>query len=87
METMDASNNVSIPNYVYDEQLRVYREVMPPANQIFKPVGFNDQDLIKEIMNLMNQIPVSAADSKALKKQNSMLAAKLRKELQKKIKK
>ena len=42
METMDASNNVSIPNYVYDEQLRVYREVMPPANQIFKSVGFND---------------------------------------------
>ena len=42
MNTLDASNNVSLPNYVYDDQLRVYREVMPPANQIFKPVGFND---------------------------------------------
>ena len=32
MNTLDASNNVSLPNYVYDDQLRVYREVMPPAN-------------------------------------------------------
>jgi len=42
LETVDASNNVSIPNYVYDKQLRVYREVMPPKNELFKAVGFND---------------------------------------------
>ncbi len=52
MATMDSSNNVSLPNYDYDEQLRVYREVLPPAPEIFRPVGFNDQTLIKEIMAL-----------------------------------
>ena len=42
LETVDTSHNVSIPNYIYDQQLRVYREVMPPKNELFKPVGFND---------------------------------------------
>ena len=52
MATMDSSNNVSLPNYDYDEQLRVYREVLPPKPEIFRSVGFNDQTLIKEIMAL-----------------------------------
>ena len=30
--TIDASNNVSVPNYVYDSQLHVYREVLPPKS-------------------------------------------------------
>lgn len=63
MKTVDNSNNVSIPNYIYDKQLRVYREVLPPNNKLFKSVGFNDQELIKEIMTLMNKIPSSAAVS------------------------
>lgn len=61
MKTVDNSNNVSIPNYIYDKQLRVYREVMPPNNKLFKAVGFNDQGLIAEIMDLMNKIPSQAA--------------------------
>jgi len=32
LETVDSSNNVSIPNYMYDSTLRVYREVLPPKN-------------------------------------------------------
>ena len=39
---MDNSSNVALPNYMYDEQLRVYREVLPPKNQVFKAVGHND---------------------------------------------
>ena len=52
LATMDSSNNVSLPNYDYDSQLKVYREVLPPKAEIFRPVGFNDQTLIKEIMAL-----------------------------------
>jgi hypothetical protein len=80
LKTVDASNNVSIPNYVYDKQLRVYREVMPPKNELFKAVGFNDQDMIKEIMVLTNQIPVKAAKSIKMARRNSKLASKLAKE-------
>ena len=69
-----------MPNYVYDSQLRVYREVLPPKSQIFRPVGFNDQDLIKEIMEIMNKIPPKAAVSNKMKKRNSMLAKKVVKE-------
>ena len=36
---------------------------MPPKNALFKPVGFNNQDLIKELMDLMNKIPASAASN------------------------
>ena len=36
---------------------------MPPKNELFKPVGFNDQELIKELMGLMNKIPPSAASN------------------------
>ena len=78
--SVDASNNVSLPNYVYDKQLRVYREVMPPSKLLFKSVGYNDQDLIKEIMGLMNQIPSEAAGSARLTRRNTMLASKLEKE-------
>lgn len=46
-QTMDSSNNVLLPNYKYDDQLRVYREVLPPDKNIFKSVGFNSQPLIK----------------------------------------
>ena len=63
---MDASNNVLIPNYSYDEQLRVYREVLPPDSSIFKSVGFNAQPLIKELMDLTNKIPQSAAISEEM---------------------
>ena len=69
-----------MPNYVYDSQLRVYREVLPPKSEIFRPVGFNDQDLIKEIMEIMNKIPPKAAVSSKMKKRNSMLAKKVAKE-------
>lgn len=61
-KTVDPSHNVSVPNYIFDEQLRVYREVEPPSKEIFKKVGFNDQQKIKEIMALMNKIPSSVAN-------------------------
>lgn len=39
---MDSSHNTSIPNYDYDEQLRVYREVLPPNPKLYRAVGYND---------------------------------------------
>lgn len=88
MHTQDNSNNVAIPNYVYDEQLRVYREVFPPKNELFKSVGHNSQELVREIMTLMNKVPASAARSAKLKpfgsKLAQTLAAKMKKDLDKK---
>lgn len=63
---MDASNNVLIPNYSYDEQLRVYREVLVPDASVFKSIGFNSQPLIKELMQLTNKIPPAAAISEEI---------------------
>jgi len=64
---MDSSNNVLQPNYSYDDQLRVYREVNPPDKKVFKAVGFNSQPLIKELMELTNKIPAAAAVSDEMK--------------------
>ena len=83
LDTVDSSNNVSIPNYTYDQTLRVYREVMPPKNELFKPVGFNDQDLIKELMSLMNKIPAAAANNPKVAAKNSKLATKMNREAKK----
>lgn len=83
LATVDTSHNVSIPNYIFDQQLRVYREVMPPKNELFKPVGFNDQDLIKELMALMNKIPPSAASNPKVVRQNAKLAKKVKAEARK----
>lgn len=80
LETVDTSHNVSIPNYMFDPQLRVFREVMPPKNALFKPVGFNNQDLIKELMDLMNKIPASAASNPKIVRQNAKLAKKVKAE-------
>ena len=86
LETVDASNNVSIPNYTLDPQLRVYREVMPPKNELFMSVGYNDQDLIKEIMALQDKIPAAAANSSKIQRTNNMLAKKMKKEVAGKFK-
>ena len=59
---------------------------MPPNNKLFKSVGFNDQELIKEIMGLMNKIPSSAAQTPELARSNTMLASKMRKEMKKGVK-
>ena len=48
----ETSHNVVEPKYEFDFQLKVYREILPPAKELYKPVGFNDQELIKEIMQL-----------------------------------
>lgn len=82
---MDSSNNVLIPTYKYDDQLRVYREVFQPDPKIFKPVGFNTQPKIKEIMELMKKIPPSAAISDELKLQNPSLAKKLKNDMLKRM--
>lgn len=54
METIDSSENVSLPIYEYVEDLKIYREKQVPENKIFRQVGYNDQDLIKKIMDLLN---------------------------------
>jgi len=41
-DAIDSSHNTSIPNYDYDEQLRVYREVLPPNPKRYRAVGYND---------------------------------------------
>ena len=51
---------------------------MPPNPHLYKPVGFNDQDLIKEMMVLMEQIPASVALNPQLARKNSVFANKLR---------
>ena len=56
---------------------------MPPKNELFKPVGFNDQDLIKELMALMNKIPPSAASNPKIARQNAKLARKVKAEAKK----
>ena len=42
METVDSSENVSLPQYDFDEDLKIYREKPFPDQKIFKAVGFND---------------------------------------------
>ena len=60
---------------------------MPPKNELFKSVGYNDQDLIKEIMTLMNKIPPAAANNSKIQRTNNQLAKKLKKEIGVKFKK
>lgn len=61
--TLNTSSNVAVPNYEFDTQLRVYREMEPPNPKIFMPVGFNDQELIKTIMQFVEKIPPQSASS------------------------
>lgn len=56
---------------------------MPPKNALFKPVGFNNQDLIKELMGLMNKIPASAASNPKIARQNAKLGKKVKAEAKK----
>ena len=51
---------------------------MAPPPQLYKPVGFNDQDLIKEIMVLMEKIPTQAALDPKLARKNSIFASRIR---------
>ena len=41
-----------MPEYDFDEQLSVYREINQPNAKLFIPVGYNDQDTIRAIMNI-----------------------------------
>ena len=43
---------------------------------IFKKVGFNDQALVKEIMEMMNKIPASVAKSAKIKRRQGTHANK-----------
>ena len=43
---------IILPEYEFDEQLSVYREVNAPNAKLFIPVGYNDQDTIRAIMNI-----------------------------------
>ena len=41
-----------MPEYEYDNQLAVYREVKVPNEKLFLPVGYNSQDIIKAMMKI-----------------------------------
>lgn len=71
---MDSSNNVLVPTYKYDAQLKVYREILVPDSKVFKPVGFNSQDLIKNLKALEAKIPATAALSDEMRAKNPNLA-------------
>ena len=67
METVDSSENVSLPQYEYDKELKIYREKPPPEQKIFKAVGYNDQETIVKIMELMEKLPKKMDDGQKLK--------------------
>ena len=46
-----AFSNILLPQYEYNESLKVYVEIDPPKSSLYKSVGYNDLNTIKEIMD------------------------------------
>ena len=67
VETLDSSENVAIPRYRFDEELKVYQELEMPDNKIFKAVGYNDQETIKKMQDLLSDPAVKLDPNKTLK--------------------
>ena len=67
VETLDSSENVAIPRYKFDEELKVFQELEMPNNKIFKAVGYNDQECIKKMQDLLNDPAVKLDPTKTLK--------------------
>ena len=45
-----AHKNILLPQYVMNQDLKVYEEVEIPPASIYKPVGYNDMTVVKTIM-------------------------------------
>ena len=67
MQTIDSSENVSLPTYIHDTVLNIFREQPPPEQKIFKAVGYNDQETIQKIMDLMKKLPKKPEPGQRLK--------------------
>lgn len=39
-----------MPKYTYNEELKVYTEDTPPPASVFKPVGYNNLEVVKQMM-------------------------------------
>ena len=48
--SLDASSNIIMPKYVMNDDLKIYIECDAPPKSIYKPIGFNDLNKVKEIM-------------------------------------
>ena len=49
--SQDSFSNIIMPNYIYNEELKVYMEQDVPSKSIYKAVGYNDLARIKMIMD------------------------------------
>ena len=47
---LDSSSNIIMPKYEMNEDLKIYLEVNVPPKSIYKPIGYNDLNKVKEIM-------------------------------------
>ena len=46
----ESHKNILLPQYVMNQDLKVYEEVEIPPASIYKPVGYNDMTVVKTIM-------------------------------------
>ena len=42
--------NIILPKYQLNEELKVYEEIDVPPKSLYKPVGFNDMERVKIMM-------------------------------------